>query len=49
MKVVILCGGRGTRLREETEFRSKPMVPAGNRPILADIIVASLSEEGATK
>lgn len=27
MKVVILCGGRGTRLREETEFRPKPMVP----------------------
>ena len=26
MKVVILCGGLGTRLREETEFRPKPMV-----------------------
>lgn len=26
MKVVILCGGQGTRLREETEFRPKPMV-----------------------
>ena len=26
MKVVILCGGAGTRLREETEFRPKPMV-----------------------
>src|SRR5579863_452781 len=34
MKVVILCGGLGTRLREETEFRPKPMVPVGNRPIL---------------
>src|ERR1700689_3001768 len=34
MKVVILCGGRGTRLREETEFRPKPMLPIGNRPIL---------------
>ena len=29
MKVVILCGGRGTRLREETEFRPKPMLPIG--------------------
>jgi glucose-1-phosphate cytidylyltransferase len=34
MKVVILCGGLGTRLREETEFRLKPMVPVGGRPIL---------------
>ena len=29
MKVVILCGGKGTRLREETEFRPKPMVEVG--------------------
>lgn len=34
MKVVILCGGLGTRLREETEFRPKPMVEIGGRPIL---------------
>jgi glucose-1-phosphate cytidylyltransferase len=34
MKVVILCGGQGTRLREETEFRPKPLVPVGQRPIL---------------
>ena len=26
MKVVILCGGKGTRLREETEFRPNPMM-----------------------
>ena len=38
MKVVILCGGKGTRLREETEFRPKPMVPIGNRPILWHIM-----------
>jgi glucose-1-phosphate cytidylyltransferase len=38
MKVVILCGGRGTRLREETEFRPKPMVPIGGRPILWHIM-----------
>jgi len=38
MKVVILCGGRGTRLREETEYRPKPMLPIGNRPILWHIM-----------
>jgi len=38
MKVVILCGGKGTRLREETEFRPKPMVPIGKRPILWHIM-----------
>jgi glucose-1-phosphate cytidylyltransferase len=38
MKVVILCGGKGTRLREETEFRPKPMVPIGRRPILWHIM-----------
>ena len=29
MKAIILCGGQGTRLREETEFRPKPMVEVG--------------------
>jgi glucose-1-phosphate cytidylyltransferase len=38
MKVVILCGGKGTRLREETEFRPKPMVPIGKQPILWHIM-----------
>ena len=38
MTVVILCGGKGTRLREETEYRPKPMVPIGNRPILWHIM-----------
>jgi glucose-1-phosphate cytidylyltransferase len=38
MKVVILCGGLGTRLREETEFRPKPMVEIGGRPILWHIL-----------
>ncbi len=36
--VVILCGGQGTRLREETEYRPKPMVEIGNRPILWHIM-----------
>jgi glucose-1-phosphate cytidylyltransferase len=34
MKVVILCGGLGTRLREETVFIPKPMVQIGDRPII---------------
>ncbi len=38
MKVVILCGGMGTRLREETEVRPKPMVEIGGRPILWHIM-----------
>ena len=38
MKVAILCGGTGTRLREETEFRPKPMVEIGGRPILWHIM-----------
>ena len=38
MKVVVLCGGLGTRLREETEFRPKPMVEVGGRPILWHIM-----------
>lgn len=38
MKVVILCGGKGSRLREETEYRPKPMLPIGSRPILWHIM-----------
>jgi glucose-1-phosphate cytidylyltransferase len=36
--VVILCGGMGTRLREETEYRPKPLIEIGNRPILWHIM-----------
>lgn len=34
MKTVLLAGGLGTRMREETEYRPKPMVEIGGRPIL---------------
>ena len=38
MKVVILCGGLGSRLAEETRLIPKPMVKIGNKPILCHII-----------
>jgi glucose-1-phosphate cytidylyltransferase len=36
--VAILCGGKGTRLKEETEFRPKPMVTVGDRPLIWHIM-----------
>ena len=38
MKVIILCGGLGSRLSEETRIKPKPMVKIGNKPILSHII-----------
>lgn len=38
MKVVILCGGRGTRLKEETEIRPKPLIEISGKPILWHIM-----------
>ncbi|MCX8130834.1 MAG: glucose-1-phosphate cytidylyltransferase [Clostridia bacterium] len=37
-KVIIFCGGLGTRLKEETEYKPKPMVEVGNKPILWHIM-----------
>ena len=34
MKVVLFCGGLGTRLREHSDTMPKPLVPIGSRPIL---------------
>ena len=38
IKTVILCGGIGYRLKEETEFKPKPMVEIGGKPILWHIM-----------
>ncbi len=38
MKVLIMCGGKGTRLREETAIKPKPMVEIGGKPILWHIM-----------
>lgn len=38
MKAVILAGGLGTRMREETEFKPKPMVEIGNMPVLLHLM-----------
>lgn len=38
MKTVLLAGGLGTRMREETEYRPKPMVEIGGKPVLWHIM-----------
>ena len=38
MKVIILCGGLGSRLAEETKIIPKPMIKIGHLPILSHII-----------
>jgi len=45
MKAVLLAGGLGTRMREETEFRPKPMVEVGGRPVIWHIMKL-LSKQG---
>ena len=39
MKVAILAGGMGTRFSEETEFKAKPMIEIGGKPILWHIMM----------
>lgn len=48
MKALILAGGLGTRLREETEFRPKPMVEIGGRPVIWHIM-KGLANQGITE
>ena len=38
MKVVLLAGGLGTRISEESIFRPKPMIEVGSRPIIWHIM-----------
>ncbi|MFA5770937.1 MAG: sugar phosphate nucleotidyltransferase, partial [Patescibacteria group bacterium] len=38
MKTIILCGGTGTRMKEETEFKPKPLVEIGGKPMLWHIM-----------
>ena len=47
MKAVLLAGGLGTRMREETEYRPKPMVEIGGQPILCHIM-RNLAHHGMT-
>lgn len=46
-KVVVLCGGKGTRLRPYTYSVPKPMLPLGRRPIL-EFVVSNLKVHGFT-
>ena len=47
MKVVLLAGGLGTRMREETEYKPKPMVEVGGKPILWHLM-KSFASHGLT-
>lgn len=47
MKAILLAGGLGTRMREETEYRPKPMVEIGGNPILWHIM-RNLAQHGVT-
>lgn len=46
LETVLLCGGLGTRLREETETRPKPMVEIGDHPILWHIMKIYAAQGG---
>ena len=38
VKTIILCGGMGTRMREETEFKPKPLVDIGGKPMMDHVV-----------
>ena len=42
MKVVLLAGGFGTRISEESHLKPKPMIDIGGKPILWHIIIMAL-------
>lgn len=44
MKVLILAGGFGTRLSEETSLKPKPMVEIGGKPILWHIMKIAIMD-----
>ncbi len=46
-RAVVLCGGKGTRLRPYTTVLPKPLMPIDDRPIL-EIVIASLKTSGVT-
>ena len=48
LQAVILAGGLGTRMREETEYRPKPLVEIGGKPVLWHIM-KNLSAQGITE
>jgi NDP-sugar pyrophosphorylase family protein len=48
MKAIVLCGGKGTRLRPYTYTIPKPMLPLGKKPIL-QYVLSSLSHAGVTE
>ena len=48
MKAIVLCGGKGTRLRPYTYTIPKPMLPLGKKPIL-QYVLASLKRAGVTE
>ena len=47
VRVVLLAGGLGTRMREETEYKPKPMVEVGGRPVLWHLM-KSFATQGYT-
>ena len=49
MKVVLLAGGHGTRISEESQFKPKPMIEIGGKPLLIMDIKNLLFVQGINK